>query len=69
MTEMTYADAPFAIRNDLVSAHVATWDRLSTAGTWFDGATRVAIASETRNVKNCPLCSERKEALSPYALE
>jgi hypothetical protein len=69
MTDMTYADAPFAIRGDLVAAHAITWDRISTPGTWFDGATRVAIAAETRNVENCPLCAERKEALSPYALE
>ena len=69
MTDMTYADAPFAVRSDLGAAHATTWDRIAYPGTWFDGETRVAIAAETRNAKNCRLCAERKEALSPYAVD
>ena len=68
MTDMTYADAPFAIRADIVAAHAATWDRIASPGTWFDGETRVAIAAETRNARDCVLCAERKEALSPYSV-
>ena len=69
MTDMSYADAPFAVRNDLGDAHAATWERIASRGTWFDGETRVAIAAETRNARGCRLCAERKEALSPYAVE
>ena len=69
MTDMSYADAPFAVRKDLGDAHAATWERIASRGTWFDGETRVAIAAETRNARGCRLCAERKEALSPYAVE
>lgn len=69
MTDMTYADAPFAIRADIGAAHAATWDRIASPGTWFDGETRVAIAAETRNARDCVLCAERKEALSPYSVD
>ena len=69
MTDMSYADAPFAVRNDLGDAHAATWERIASPGTWFDGETRVAIAAETRNAAGCRLCAERKDSLSPYAVE
>jgi hypothetical protein len=38
-------------------------------GAWFDGATRVAIAAETRHARQCELCRHRKAALSPYGIE
>ena len=69
MTELNYDDAPFAVRRDLTAAHLATWDRLSSAGTWLTGETRVAISAEVRNVKECSLCAARKDALSPYAVD
>ena len=46
MTELNYADAPFAVRADLTAAHRATWDRISSPGTWLPAATRVAIAAD-----------------------
>ena len=39
------------------------------AGTWFDAATRVAIAAESRQAKHCGLCQIRKEALSPFTVQ
>ncbi|MBI05159.1 MAG: hypothetical protein CMI96_05015 [Pelagibacteraceae bacterium] len=69
MADMNYADAPFDIRGDLTFAHAATWDRIKSPGTWFDGETRVAIAAETRNAVKCCLCLNRKDALSPITLE
>jgi len=64
-----YASAPYPIRDDLSAAHARAWARIARPGTWFDGASRVAIAAETRHAANCALCRRRKEALSPLAIE
>ena len=63
--EIGYAKA---VREDLVAAHRRQWQRLGRAGTWWNGAERVAIAREVRRAWDCPLCRERKAALSPYAV-
>jgi hypothetical protein len=68
MAELTYDDAPFAIRADIVDAHRGAWARLSSPGTWLDADTRVAIIAEVRNAKGCTLCAERKDALSPCSV-
>jgi alkylhydroperoxidase family enzyme len=57
---------PIEIRQDLVAAHERVWERLGRAGTWLDGATRIAVAEETRKAPSCSLCARRKAALSPY---
>jgi len=57
------------IRSDLLSAFDATWDRTACAGTWWSGKERVAIAAATRRARSCGFCVERREALSPYAVE
>jgi hypothetical protein len=64
-----YAFSPVAIRDDLAAAHARAWERIGRPGTWWDGATRVAIAAETRHASSCRLCRRRKEALSPAAIE
>lgn len=51
------------------SALDAQWPTLGRAGDWWTGAERVAIAAEARAAAGCALCSERKAALSPYAIE
>lgn len=56
------------IRADLVGAIDRTWRRLSSAGTWWTCEERLRIVAETRNAVHCPLCIERKAALSPYAI-
>ena len=66
---ITYKHVPFEVRPDLVEAHNVAWTRIARPGTWFDGATRVAIAAESRNALQCSLCRQRKAALSPYAIE
>jgi hypothetical protein len=65
---IAYSKLPFAVRADIVEAHNIAWSRIARAGTWFDGATRVAIAAETRHAQQCPLCKRRKAALSPYSV-
>lgn len=65
---ITYEDSGLRVRADIVQAHNVAWGRIACAGAWLDGAARVAIAAETRNVAQCKLCRRRKEALSPYSI-
>lgn len=67
---VSYANAPFKVRDDIVAAHQRAWGRLARAGAWLDGKTRVAIMAETRHAMTgaCALCRKRKEALSPHAV-
>ncbi|MDD9925588.1 MAG: hypothetical protein OXR03_07150 [Rhodospirillaceae bacterium] len=60
-----YSAAPYPVRDNLVLAHRDAWMRLAKPGTWWDGATRVAIAAETRAASDCALCKARKEACHP----
>ena len=70
MTEyIDYSAAPYPVRDNLVLAHRDAWMRLAKPGTWWDGATRVAIAAETRAARDCALCKARKETLSPNAVQ
>jgi hypothetical protein len=65
---ISYEATPFAVRPDLAAAHAVAWDRIARPGAWFDGATRVAIATEVRQAPSCSLCQRRKQALSPQAV-
>jgi hypothetical protein len=69
MSDLSYADAPVPVRDDLPAAHQRQWQRLAEPGAWWTGAERVAIAAEVRNVANCPLCRERKAAPAPPAVD
>lgn len=69
MATALYDDAPVAIRADLAAAHARRLAEIAAPGTWFDGATRVAIAAETRNAHGCALCADRKAALSPFSVD
>ena len=69
MSGLHASSAPLPIRDDLAAAQARAWARLGSAGTWWDGAERVAIAAETRHAPSCELCRRRKEALSPSAIE
>jgi hypothetical protein len=59
-----YEGAP-AVRGDLRDSHAVLLDALRRPGTWFTGAERVAIATESRRAPACLLCQARKAALSP----
>lgn len=61
--------APLGIRADIVAAHAQVWQNLARPGNWLTGAERVAIMAETRAAWSCPLCQERKRALSPYGVD
>ncbi len=64
-----YAASPAPVREDIVRAHGRVWERMACPGTWWTGAERVAMAAEARHATGCALCSERKRALSPYAIQ
>jgi hypothetical protein len=66
---ITYARAPVLVRSDIVDAHNVSWARISRPGAWLDGATRLAVAAETRHAATCELCARRKAALSPHAID
>jgi hypothetical protein len=68
MNNISFDDAPFSIRDDLVAAQQTAWQRIAAPGDWLDGARRVAVAREARNAWSCDLCARRKDALSPYAV-
>ncbi|NKB57570.1 MAG: hypothetical protein GKS00_14685 [Alphaproteobacteria bacterium] len=64
-----YSALPYPVRGDLAAAHRRGWERLAAAGTWWDGATRIAIAAEARRARTCDFCAKRRDALSPYAVQ
>ena len=64
-----YAPAPYAIREDLPAAYRGIWSLISKPGNWWSGEERIAIAAESRNARQCPLCRERKAALSPSSVD
>jgi len=69
MLHYQYDSSPYPIRPGLADAYRNYWQSLAMPGTWFTGAERVAIAAEVRNALACPLCAERKAALSPYSVQ
>lgn len=68
MTAVSYARAPIPVRDDLAAAHRRAWERLARPGNWWTSFERGAMAAEIRNAWGCPLCRERKAALSPYTI-
>jgi len=69
MSAFRYDDSPDPIRGDLAEAHRRAWTHIASPGTWLTGAERVAVADETRRARSCPLCRERKAALSPFSVD
>ncbi len=57
------------IRAGLADERERAWQRLAAPGTWWNSATRLDIADEVRSAAICPLCRERKAALSPYSID
>jgi hypothetical protein len=71
MLELDYSDAPVPVREDLPAAHRRAFERLARPGAWWSGAERIAIAVAVRGAEaeTCSLCQQRRQALSPLALE
>src|SRR5262245_40185351 len=68
MAALDYTAGGVPVRDDLQATHAFLWRHVAAPGTWWDGATRVAIAAETRAATACTLCARRKAALSPGAV-
>lgn len=66
--EIKVAGENLPIRESLVREIAVAWKRLSSAGTWWTGVERLAIAAEARHASGCGLCQRRKAALSPYTI-
>lgn len=64
-----YGSAALPVRAELGEAHREAWARLARPGSFWSGAERVAIAAEVRRAWDCPLCRERRQALSPEHAE
>lgn len=62
-SDLSYRDAPAAVRDDLVESHRRFWDRLARPGAWWTSEERLAIARAVRAAYDCDLCSRRKETL------
>ena len=62
---LDYSAARAEIREDLRAAHRMVLEHFRRPGSWFSGAQRTASADEARIAPRCPLCRERKPALSP----
>ncbi len=69
MVAFNYAQAPYPIRQDMPDAYRAIWQMLSKPGNWWAAEDRLAIATESRNARECALCAQRKAALSPFAID
>lgn len=65
----SFTDASVSMRPELPPALDTALAALGQKGDWLDGAQRRAVAEEARNAWNCAICRERKQALSPFAVE
>lgn len=65
MQNIHYDDVTYALRGNFAESHSRFWHRLQKAGSWFTSTQRIAIAQAARDARRCPLCQQRKEALSP----
>lgn len=67
-THFRYTDERYSIRGDIPSAFRAAWNHIASPGSVWTGVQRVEIARQSRIAWECPLCAERKAALSPNAV-
>jgi hypothetical protein len=56
------------MRQDLKWAVDAAWSGIGSAGVWWSGGERLAMASEARHARGCPLCGVRKAAPIPQSV-
>ena len=57
------------IREDLPGAYRRAFEIIAGPGNWWTAQERIAIAQESRNARECDLCAQRKQALSPNAVD
>ena len=64
-----YEGTEHLLREDLIKAHAAQWDRIGQPGAFWKAEERVAFVKESRSSQSCDFCKLRKEAISPYSIE
>ena len=69
MTSAIFGEAPYPIRSNLDRATREAWEFLGKPGNWWTGAERAAFVSEVRSARDCRLCADRVDALSPYSVQ
>jgi len=69
MTSAIFREAPYPIRSDLDQATRKAWEFLGKPGNWWTGAERAAFVAEVRAARNCRLCADRVDSLSPYSAQ
>jgi hypothetical protein len=68
MVAFAYEQMSHPIRSDIPRTNRAVWEHIASAGCWWTGNDRVAMAAEVRRARHCALCSERKDSLAPYSI-
>ncbi len=68
-TNQLYADQKLPVRGSIQASHQEGIAGFGSAGTWFDGAQRIAMLRAVRQAGQCLLCQQRKQSLSPYTLQ
>ncbi len=69
MQAFNYENTDYPIRSDLQEANRYIWNYLSKPGSWWTAQEKIDIAQEVRQATNCTFCQQRKEAISPYAIQ
>lgn len=69
MTSAIYREAPYPIRSDLDQATRNAWEFLGKPGNWWTGVERAAFVAEVRAARDCRLCADRVDAVSPYSVQ
>ena len=69
MTSATFHEAAYPIRPNLEQATRQAWEYLGKPGNWWTGAERAAFVTEVRSARDCRLCADRVEALSPNSVQ
>ena len=63
-----YEETEYPLREELISAHAAQWERIGQPGAFWTAEERVAFVQEARSSQSCDFCTLRKKAISPYAV-
>lgn len=69
VSQFEFVGTAVPIRADLPQAFQRCWEHIAKPGPGWSGAERVAIAEECRRAETCALCRERKDAVSPNAIQ
>ena len=64
-----FGEVPYPVRSDLNEATRKAWEYLGQPGSWWTGSERAAFVAEVRVARDCRLCADRVDALSPISVQ